>query len=277
MKTLLLTGATGLIGTNFLKTMPSDVFVFGIGKEDNVAMYPMADYIIHAGGYGQPAKFMADELATICVNTKTTLELLRKLKPDGKFLFISTSEVYSGAEPPYKETDIGTTTPTHPRACYIESKRCGETICMAYRRMGYDVKIARLCLAYGATRKGDARVLNQLIEHGMDGKIQLLDKGNSVRTYCYVEDAVGMMWDILLYGTQPLYNVGGYSKTTIAGLARKIGKILGAEVFLGKENKEDAPEEVSVDVSLYEKEFGKRELVDLETGLKKTIRCYIEH
>ena len=45
----------------------------------------------------------------------------------GKFLFMSTSELYSGNDNfNIDESQIGTTTPSHSRACYIESKRCGD-------------------------------------------------------------------------------------------------------------------------------------------------------
>lgn len=272
MKTLLLTGATGLIGSNLLTSVPEGIKI-AINPRYGTLDYPEKfDYIIHAAGYAQPMKFLANEITTIAINTEMTMRLFKRLKPDGKFLFISSSEVYNGAIPPHKETDIGTTDPTHPRACYIESKRCGEAICMAYRRMEYGAKIARLSLTYGATRKGDTRALNHFIEQAItQKKIQLLDKGEAKRTYLYVEDAVKILWDILLKGTQPIYNVGGTSKTTIAELAQKIGELTGAEVVLGDKGLVGAPEDVCLDIGLILTEFGPREFTSLEEGLKKTI------
>src|SRR3990167_5679045 len=272
MKKLLLTGSTGLLGTNLLKKLPIGIMATFWEKNEPLPN-EFFDYIIHAAGYGQPAKFMSNELATIDVNTTLTIELLKRLRGDGKFLFISTSEIYSGAKPPYTEDQIGTTSPTHPRACYIESKRCGEAICLAYRRLGYDVKIARLSLSYGGAKKGDSRVLNQFIERALtEKKIQLLDRGEAKRTYIYVEDAVKILWDILLKGREPIYNVGGISKTTIAELAHKIGKLTGAEVILGDKGLDGAPEDVSMDISKIIKEFGEREFIDLDEGLKRTIK-----
>ena len=267
---LYLTGQTGLIGRNIMEFMPTNIQLTEIPEE--------ADYIIHAAGYGQPAKFMADEIATISVNTTALIELLKKLKPSGKFLCLSTSEIYSGAKSPYKETDIGTTSPIHPRACYIESKRCGEAICMVYRRLGYNVKIARLSLAYGGAKKGDSRVLNQFIESAvLKNEIKLLDKGEAKRTYLYVEDAVRILWDILIKGVQPIYNVGGISKTTIAELANKIGELTGAKVIFGDKGLDGAPDNVCMDISLILKEFGEREFISLDEGLKKTIARQYAH
>lgn len=310
-KTMIVTGASGLIGINFLMSLkefcaklevknPPNItaVIFGDMKKcfsdfigfkelsfkkgditdiDFVGTLPESDYIIHAAGYGQPGKFMQDKVKTISINTSSTMSLLKKLKPDGKFLFISSSEVYSGlTDSPYREDQIGTTNTMHPRACYIEGKRCGEAICGAYFQKGRKVKSARLSLAYGpGTKPHDMRVLNSFIERGLTGKIELMDSGQAKRTYCYVSDAVEIMWNILLFGKQPIYNVGGFSATTIASLAENIGKILKAEVSIPEADTglSGAPDDVRLDMSLVRKEFNKlqSDYTSLESGLKNTI------
>jgi len=237
---------------------------------------PKADLIIHASGYAQPGKFMADPLKTIALNTAVTLKLLEKLKPKGKFLFISSSEVYSGlTHPPFKEDQVGTTNTDHPRSCYIESKRCGEAIVYAARSKGVDAKSARLSLAYGpGTKRDDKRALHSFIGRALaEKKIELLDSGDALRTYCYITDAAHMMWNILLHGTGHIYNVGGTSRTSIAKLAKLIGKILNVPVVIPRSKKQAlaAPEDVRLDLTKTRKEFGKQKLVSFEDGMKKTI------
>jgi nucleoside-diphosphate-sugar epimerase len=279
-KHIIVTGAYGLIGSNFCKTIPSDWEVTKVKGLEIPPFTEMADYIIHGAGYGQPQKFLQDEIGTIKVNTEMTLCLFETyLKPDGKFLFLSTSEVYSGLHnQPFKENKIGTTTPKHQRACYIESKRCGEAICMAQRRLGVDAKVARLSLIYGeGTKRGDTRVLNQFIEQALTkNKIEILDKGTAFRTYCYIDDAIKILWDILLKGKEPIYNVGGFSETTILNLANLIGEIVGVPVIVPKENKKLAgsPERVVVDMNKVLNEFGydKNNFISLVDGLRKTIQ-----
>ena len=39
-----------------------------------------------------------------------------------------------------------------------------------------------------------------------------------------------MLRNILLYGREPIYNVGGFGQTTIGALAHRIAKILNVEV-----------------------------------------------
>lgn len=279
MKHLIIVGAYGLVGSTMLdvshKFFDEQMKVTKIKCDEFPGDMEMADYIIHAGGYGQPLRFTEDKIATIEINTILTINLFSYLKPGGKFLFVSTSEIYSGSKPPYKEDIMGTTTPQHPRSCYIEGKRCGESICMAYQEQGYDIKIARLALAYGPTKLGDTRVLNQFIEQGLNGEIKLRDSGFAIRTYCYVEDACELMWKILLWGRDVVYNVGGFSTITIAGLAEEIGHIMNARVIIPEIETPlvDAPENVRLDMTKTLKEFDQK-FTSLDKGLKMTIKKY---
>jgi nucleoside-diphosphate-sugar epimerase len=232
--------------------------------------------IIHAGGYGQPGKFMIDPMKTLKLNTTLTIKLFEKLKQNGKFLFISSSEVYSGlTKSPFSENQIGTTNTDHPRSCYIEAKRCGEAIVFSARNQGIDAKSVRLSLAYGpGTKKDDKRVINSFIGRALvEKKIDMMDDGSALRTYCYVTDAVEIMWKILLEGKENIYNVGGKSKTTIADLAKLIGKTLKVPVNIPKSNKHlsGAPDDVSLNLDKIKKEFKKTDFVSLEDGMKKTI------
>lgn len=276
-KKLLITGAYGLVGSaicRILEEKHPDIevtkikgYVMSIGNEN-----PDADYIIHAAGYGQPLKFSEDKLSTISLNTIDVQRMFNYLKPRGSFLFVSTSELYSGAPSPHTEEMIGTTTPQHPRACYIEGKRCGEAICMAYKEQGYDVKIARLALAYGpGTKKGDTRVLNQFIEQALTmGRIVLMDDGSAKRTYCYVDDAAEMILDILFEGKDTVYNVGGISETSIKELADLIGLMTMVEVIPGHKPLDGAPDSVKLDITKVTTEFP-RDFVKMYDGINNTI------
>jgi UDP-glucuronate decarboxylase len=308
-KTVLITGASGLVGTHFLygllhcqrelRLQLKVVAVVQRGVPDylkqleqqgytrflngNLAetsfmeSLPQAHVIVHAATYGQPGMFMENALATLKLNTTGTLALLDRLLPDGKFLFLSSSEVYSGLNNSlFSEDQIGTTNTTHPRSCYIEAKRCGEAICNAYRARGIDAKSARLSLAYGpGTRPGDKRVINSFIQRALrEKRIRLLDRGEAKRTYCYIADAVIMMWRILLEGKAPIYNVGGTSSTTIAGLAQLIGKLLNVPVDIPLETSVGmlgAPDDVRLDLTKFFNEFGPINFMGLQEGVARTI------
>ena len=204
-----------------------------LSQIDFLSSLPPAEVIIHAATYGQPGMFAAFPDTTLKLNTLSTFCLLDKLRSGNKFLFLSSSEVYDGLESsPFHEEQIGITNTTHPRACYIEGKRCGEAICNAYRTKGIDAKAVRLCHAYGpGTRSDDRRAMSSFIGMALrEKKITLLDAGLARRSYCYISDAGAMIWRILLGGREVIYNVGGEYRTTIAELAQKIGNILNVEV-----------------------------------------------
>lgn len=305
---VLVTGASGIIGTHFLfglahcqeaLSLPVQViavtrqgvpdhlrelerkgyaqFIQGdMADSSFLASLPSANIIIHAATYGQPRIAMKNPAATLKMNTTATFALLDRLSPGGRFLFISSSEVYIGLlNLPFCEEQIGTTSPTHPRSYYIEGKRCGEAICNAYHTKGINAKSARLCLAYGpGTRIGDKRVLNEFIERGIKEKvICLMDTGHAKRTYCYVADAVYMMWRILLEGEKPVYNVGGTSEITIADLARLIGDILGVPVKIPATGTSiiGSPSEVRLNLDRFINEFGQVDFLNLDEGLRRTV------
>ena len=304
-KSILITGASGLVGVYMVSCLKEVSKKYNISitcwvKSDLVYPFievfdgctiikgditdpqsfsnlPNYDYIIHAAGYGQPGKFLENKIKTISLNTTSTISLLNLLNTDGKFLFVSTSELYNGLDVEnINETQIGTTNTNHPRACYIEGKRCGEAICHSYVSQGIDVKIVRLSLAYGpGTKRGDHRVLNSLIEKGLkNNKIELLDRGEAIRTYCYITDVVEMFWNVLFFGKNVVYNVGGDSVTTIYDLAKSIGNVLNKEVSIPTNIKEmeGNPKIVNICTKTYTNEFGDVKFKSLNEGLNNTIK-----
>ena len=308
-KSLLLTGASGLLGTYFLASL-RELSRRGLAPSQVVAMVhsPLSapttlfsdfpelkivhgdltapgtldhmgrfDFIIHAAGYGQPGKFMDNQVKTLALNTQTTLSLFEHLSEQGHFLYLSSSEVYSGlGTPPYAENQIGSTNTNHPRSCYIEGKRCGEAICNAYRARGVTASSARLALAYGpGTKPSDHRVLNAFIQRSLTtGRLTLQDSGAAMRTYCYVAEAVEILWHILLQGKHAIYNVGGTSRTSIADLAKSIGRHIAVPVEFPQTEQAlgGAPDDVYLDMARVMQEFGKDTFIPLEAGLQRTIQ-----
>ncbi len=304
---VLLTGASGLIGSCFLASLSAlkqtghrvevyaqalselpahtrrlvDAGQFQILRANladfgDYASLPEADVIIHGAGYAQPLRYMSNPGGTLQVNTAGTLALLQRLRPGGHFLYMSSVAVYTGLDDvECGEDAVGTTTPAHPRASYIEGKRAGEAVCHAYRAQGVHATAVRLGDVYGpGTRAHDRRALNSFIERACtEGVIRLLDDGSAIRSYCYVSDAVEVMWRILLEGRDTVYNVGGHGLTTIGAVATAIGRLTGASVVPGPPDAgvAGAPAAIRLDLNRVDREFGWTERVGLDDGLAATV------
>jgi UDP-glucuronate decarboxylase len=305
-KHVVVSGASGLIGTTLLASMAAaylrgirfDVTlllrsqpvgeVAGLAElcgakvaqtdlsNSRVSLSRPADVLIHAAGASAPMQFMKRPLETLAIGACATLQLLKSTAPGGRFLFASSTEVYSGLDGRLAtEVDIGTTTPLHPRASYIEAKRAGETACMGARAEGINAVAARVGMTYGpGTRAGDTRVVNSLIEQALcRGRVELLDGGEAVRSLSYVTDTVELLWRVALDGDEPIYNIAGPCETTIRELGLMISGLTHTELLLPQsaESVPGAPGMVRVDISRITQEFGKRDWVPIEEGLRRTI------
>lgn len=309
---VVITGASGLLGTHILSALglleamgrgPDRLFAISKSNFPKFAnpiapstttlqldltrpfdslKLPRADYIVHAAGYGQPNKFMADPLSTIDLNTRVTMKLIESLSDSGRLLFASTSEIYSGlSDSPFIESQIGTTSPQHVRAPYIEGKRCGEAICHATLGANRRYISARIALAYGpGVFSTDDRVLYSFIRQSINrGRIEVADLGLANRTYCYVSDTVYMLLSLLFNSDLVgVFNVGGISRTSIKDLAILVGELTNSEVVFGidEEATSGAPAEVCLDVSKALRATKQENFVSLRDGIGRTVRWWRE-
>lgn len=301
---ILLTGSSGLIGQNILNYLNalllSDRYDF---KVDALSMNPRNDqlkyhenvhfktgdlslglenfelqkynYIIHAATYGQPGKFVAQPMETLSLNGPLIIELAKYLETSGTFLFLSTSEIYVGSESSHNvEADLGKVSIQSPRAAYVYGKIFGEVALLQLSER-IKIRIARIALSYGpGTKLGDSRVLNQLIYRGMtEGKIELADAGNALRTYCYVRDTIEMLLNVNFWGRSEIYNIGGDSTVSIRELGEEVSRIMDLPFSYPKAlgNYLDAPKQVNLNISKYNDEFGEISFVQLPEGLRRTI------
>jgi nucleoside-diphosphate-sugar epimerase len=303
---ILVTGASGLIGSNLVKQLLSlrqdnaskisiitksgilpkigidetkiEILKGDLLDLDFVQKLPRFEIIFHAAGYGQPAKFLDDTFGTLRLNGEVTSVLLKKVERGGRFIYFSSSEVYSGSlEMPNREDHVGTTDPYHPRAAYIEGKRVGETMTyLARNNFGISTTSVRIALVYGpGTKTGDSRVMNSFISRSVhDGRLEMLDMGKALRTYCFIDDAIKLITKISVKGLEPVYNLGGVETISIRKLGELIAEITDADFVLPNQNRglESAPNVVKLDMSktlqLFPSTF---EFTPIKDGLMKTI------
>jgi dTDP-glucose 4,6-dehydratase len=119
-----------------------------------------------------------------------------------RYLLASTSEVYG--DPlvnPQPESYWGNVNPISPRGVYDEAKRFGEAMTMAYHRYrGLDTRIVRIFNTYGPRmRPNDGRVVSNFIVQASSGQpLTIYGEGNQTRSFCYVDDTVEGIIQLLL-------------------------------------------------------------------------------
>ena len=143
---------------------------------------------------------------TIEINVKGAEHALNKaLECGATVLYPSSVEIYGNAhgEDVFTEDYTGKLNLENARACYPESKRLSEALCLSYMaERGVDVKIARLSRVFGPTMlMSDTKASSQFIQKALAGEdIILKSKGEQFFSYTYVADVVGAMLYILIHG-----------------------------------------------------------------------------
>lgn len=174
------------------------------------------DYVLHAASLASPRFYGDDPVGTLLPNTIGTaalLEALRRAKSPKGLLFVSSSEVYGAVtgNTTLTETSYGSVDPATVRACYAESKRMGETMCLAWHHQyGIPTYIVRPFHTYGpGLQANDGRVFADFVFNVIRSEnIVMHSDGNARRAFCYVSDAIAGFFSVLLKGTpSQAYNV----------------------------------------------------------------------
>ena len=189
--------------------------------------------VIHSASGASPKLYQSDPTGIILANSVGTAQLCKQAVKwhAKKLLFFSTGEVYGiNNNPLFSESDYGFVDPSALRSCYAESKRCGESTCVAYAHQ-YDlnVSIARIFHTYGPQmRLDDGRVFADFIRDSLEGKhIQLSSTGDALRCFCYLSDATLGFLYLLVHGSPSnAYNLANpYAEISIRGLASLISNL----------------------------------------------------
>lgn len=249
------------------------------------------DFMVHGAGIASPTWYRRYPLETIDVNvngTRNMLELARENAVKG-FIYLSSSEIYGDPPPervPTTEDYRGNVSSTGPRACYDESKRLGETICVSYHQLyGTPVKIVRPFNVYGPRlRLDDGRVIPDFMRDALERRpITLYSDGRVTRSFCYIADFVaGMILLLVADAVGEAYNLGNDEEVTIARVAEMVDEATGLRLGVRYATSADPvyltdnPSRRSPNLDKVKDTVDWHPVIDLREGLRRTYDSYRE-
>jgi dTDP-glucose 4,6-dehydratase len=238
------------------------------------------DYILHFASPASPKDYLELPIQTLKVGSLGTHKALGLAKAKGaRLLLASTSEVYG--DPlvhPQKETYWGNVNPVGPRGVYDEAKRFAEAMTVAYRTAeGVDTTIARIFNTYGPRmRLDDGRAIPAFMSQALTGKpVTVFGDGSQTRSFCYIDDMVRGIEALLLSGHQGPINIGNPREMTLLEMARAVIELTGSKSrIVHRPLPTDDPKVRQPDIRLARKVLRWEPRVDLQTGLRRTVRYF---
>lgn len=260
----------GLIGNPRFELMEHDI-VSPLTAE--------VDAIFNLACPASPVHYQHDPVRTTKVSVLGAINMLELANRKGApILQASTSEVYG--DPlvhPQTEDYWGNVNPIGPRACYDEGKRCAETLFFDYRRQhGLQIKVARIFNTYGPRMStDDGRVVSNFVVQALKGDpITIYGDGSQTRSFCYVEDMVTALIDLLATPpemTGPI-NIGNPAEFTIRQLAEMVVEMTAsASPIVHRPLPGDDPRRRKPDITLARQVLDWEPATGLPEGLSKTI------
>ncbi|HXC60592.1 MAG TPA: UDP-glucuronic acid decarboxylase family protein [Steroidobacteraceae bacterium] len=304
MKTALVTGGAGFVGSHLCERLMKDGFAvvamddLSTGSRGNISHLMgqngfrfvlqdvtnpfeiQADCIFHLACPASPVHYQKNPIKTVVTNVVGTLNGLSLASRIGaRFLMASTSEVYGDPDVhPQPETYKGNVNPTGPRACYDEGKRCAETLCFDHHReAGVDIRVARIFNTYGPRMAiSDGRVVSNFIVQALQGQdITIYGEGNQTRSFCYVDDLVEGLCRLMFNSEIGPVNLGNPGEFTMIELAQQVIELTGSSSRLVKRPlPQDDPKQRRPDITKARETLGYEPRVPLRQGLAPTIEYF---
>jgi len=308
---LLVTGAAGFIGSNFVRMIASgkiegfsgvtvlDKLTYAGDKWNLLSAQDISNYSFVEGDIcdielvtsmlddidavinfaaeshvDRSISGAADFVQTNIVGVQVLLDAIKTSRRKTRFLQVSTDEVYGSIESGSWTEDW----PLLPNSPYSASKASGELLARSYNRThGMDVVITRCSNNYG-THHFPEKLIPLFITNLLEGKkVPVYGTGENVRDWLHVDDHCRGIYQVLMNGRSgEVYNIGGGRELTNIEITSLILEAMGADESSIEyvEDRKGHDLRYSVDWTKINGELGYEPQVKFEDGLRETIQWY---
>ncbi len=314
MHRILVTGGAGFIGSNFVRMVLSehpDCLVVNLdkltyaGNLENLAEFikqdnhkfihgdicdgPLVERLIDEHHIDAIVNFAAEShvdrsitgpkifIETNVAGTLTLLETARD-KKIGRFIQVSTDEVYGSLGP---EGKFSEQTPLSPNSPYSASKASADHLVKAFgHTWGFPYNITRCSNNYGPYQFPE-KLIPLMINNALhDKELPVYGDGLYVRDWLYVYDHCTAIWRVLEQAPPgETYNIGGCNEKANIEVIKLILERLGKPETLIRHVK-DRPghdRRYAIDASKAIRELGWKPSVTFEEGIARTIDWYLDN
>ncbi len=222
---------------------------------------------------------------TNVIGTFQVLEVVRKL-PSIHLHHVSTDEVFGSLGPTGAFTE---SSPYQPNSPYSASKAASDHLVRAYAHTyGVSTTHSNCSNNYGPFQFPE-KLIPLMVLNMLEGRpLPVYGDGMNVRDWLYVDDHAEAIWLVLRSGkTGESYNVGGRAELANLPLLERLIDIVASETGRDREDLrrlitfvKDRPghdRRYAVDSSKIEAELGFRQRHNVDTGLRETVRWYIQN
>ncbi len=309
---ILVTGAAGFIGSNYVRRMltgaypghedtevtvldlltyagtltnlapvadnPRFRFVEGDIRDGDLLadLVPGHDAIVHFAAESHVDRSITGAADFVLTNVLGTQKLLQAALDagTGKFVHVSTDEVYGSID----EGSWTEDRPLEPNSPYSASKASSDLLARAYHRtFGMHVCVTRCSNNYGPHQFPE-KVIPLFVTNLMDGKkVPLYGDGLNVRDWLHVDDHCRGI-QLVLDGGRPgeIYNIGGGTELTNKELTGELLEAMGVgwEMVEPVADRKGHDRRYSVDIGKISAELGYEPQVPFSQGLADTIDWY---
>lgn len=264
MTKILVTGGAGFIGANFVRFVLAnrphyeivnlDSLTYsgnlenlaGIEEDDRYSfvrgdvcepatvgpLMEKVDAVVHMAAESHVDRSIQDSTPFIRTNiggTQVLLDAVRRAQRAGRFLYVSTDEVYGSLPLDDRSVLFTEETPLSPNSPYAASKTGGDLLCRAYHHtFGMDIVTTRCSNNFGPYQFPE-KVIPLFVTNLIEGrKVPLYGDGKNVRDWLHVDDHCEAILTVLESGRAgEVYNVGGNNERSNLELTESILALMG--------------------------------------------------